>query len=342
MGGVASKSSATATDGSIDENRDLDGATSIVAKEDLLDGDNPTVLPLEIWKCIILLSLPAKALVHLASTSRFFRKNLRDEWEQKRAFTYHLHSVLRLDAPLFPIPAEAGATEESNEAKTKTLPPSQEVDVLCNTDVLAAYQAYVEHFIVMDRRCRETNFQKWPTDDMQELTALLARLKELKTALPRMLIKEPNAPRVLQKAAKLLNAYASIADIANNNNFDWNKLDRLAVEGLGGAQHDAGEHVQDLYFCGDSMNDECSKASYFWADDLNSKLGREIYLVIYAGRSSWSRQAEVADPNIGAYSGLTAVAYNSISLIEVLMRRLDPSLRDEVKADENVPALTPS
>jgi hypothetical protein len=204
-------------------------------------------------------------------------------------------------------------------------------ETLTNTKALfTAYQAYFEHYLAMYMPYEDSGYKTWPTESMDELGRLFASLKEIEAALPVKLI-QGTGLGVLQATAQYLNSFASMAN--NNNKFNWDELDRLAVQGLGGAQKAAGDSIVDLYFCGDSMSDPSSRDSYGWAEDLNSKLGSNYFLLIFNGTA-------IAERGLRGLLRWRApsIDRNSLSLIEVLTASLDYSLRREVSADESDPA----
>jgi hypothetical protein len=281
-------------------------------------------VPLDIVRINIASTLPPAVKFALATQSRFFE----GAYENPLDFHSHLREVLRNEKPLYPLPGNDDASAAATQCNELT--PSQESDLKHVLALFTAYQAYFEHYLAMYMPYEDSGYKTWPTESMDECERLFTSLNEKEAALPVKLI-QGTGLGVLQATAQYLNSFASMA---NNNKFNWDELDKLAVQDLGGAQKAAGDSIVDLYFRGDSMTEESQRSSTSWAANLVSKLGSKWWLLIYNGRPRGSgRGAARADDG-------RLVARNSLSLIKVLTAKLDLSLRHEAaRADENDQAL---
>jgi len=230
--------------------------------------------------------------------------------------------------------AGVSASSAANTHHVLALTPNTKKTLSNVKALLSAYNAYFEHFLAMYKQYEDGGNDTWPTEGMEELGCRFAGVKEKEAALPIKLI-QGTGLGVLQATAKYVNRFASMA---NDNNFDGDTLDRLAVQGLGGAQKAAGDSIVDLYFRGDSMTEGSRRSSTSWSGDLNPKLGSKWWLLIYNGEAH--RPSARRRPGCRAPHAPCMSSRNSLSLIKVLTAKLDLSLRHEAaRADENDQAL---
>lgn len=252
-------------------------------------------------------------------------------------FIEYLRKPLRNKNPETPDELKKYCDSDSELINIGNLPPAFREVVENIQKLFLAYQAYFEHFLAMHQQYEDGSYATWPTEGMEELGCLFAGVKEKEAALPIKLI-QGTGLGVIQATAKYVNRFASMV---NENKFNWDELDRLTVQGLGGAQKAAGDSIVDLYFRGDSMTEVSIRSLTSWAGDLNPKLGSKWWLLIYNGRPTARarRSLGAASWVRGAQRGWPA-ARNSLSLIKVLTAKLDLSLRREAAcADENDQAL---
>lgn len=257
----------------------------------------------ELFPVDILQRLPLSSweILPLSGTSSFFKRNLQDQRAATRAHLEYLRKQLRLeDATLNAAP----------------LPEMQKADVQRIKTLLEAYKGY---FFVFEKAAREkdtmaqqnnnySTYGNWP--DNKELNEKRAEVEIAEGALPSRLI-HGTAVGILQATAKLLQTYA---EMVATRSFDSDKLDDLAVKGIGSAQRDAGEKVWDCYFRGKSMKGASNQHLATWAWKLGESLGSKNFL---GGLCAVSLGAG------NVVAELEKSACSSLSLINIISERLD-------------------
>lgn len=264
------------------------------------------------------LPLSSRELWQLSSTSRFFRNILQVPRTTALAHQASLRCLLRLEKTEFP---------------PFSLSETKKADVECITRLLDAYEGYFSVFKTMRQRYADNGHENWSNN--RELDEKRKHVKTAEQDLPSGLI-QGTAVGILQATVSYLQAFA---EMAATGGFNYPRLDRLGVKGVGGAQRDAGPAIWDCYFRGESMKGTSDRTDYSWAANLGRSLGRDFFLCSRErGRRAGFRPKRFYGGWLGAWN--LTLASNSISLIKVMTERLG-SLSAELRDGETLPSASP-